>query len=339
MRRLLFQMGFLLLLGSILVLPAAAQTRSGTITMECDLSGQAEGQEAQLWLPYPISDANQKISQVRINGDFAEAAVYTDRTFQTPMLYARWDREAKSRKLVFSFAVERQEVLRRDLPKKEAAWDPADYQPYLAPTSLGPTDGPVRKLAEKITAGKVTVVDKARAIYDWICENMYRDPKTRGCGKGDVCALLETPGGKCADIHSVFVSLARAAGVPSREVFGLRQGKEATTDVTTWQHCWAEFYLPGFGWVPVDPGDVRKKMLQENLAQDNPKTDGYRAYFWGGIDPYRVRLGTGRDLILNPRQTGAPVNYLMYPFAEVGGKPLDWLDPQTFKYQITYREM
>ena len=151
--------------------------------------------------------------------------VYTDRVHGTPMLAVHWEKGAASAKMTFTFAVERQEVLRRDLPLTEAAWNPADYAFYLEPTRLGPTGGEVKKLAEKITAGKTTVLAKALAIYDWVCENMYRDPETRGCGQGDVCALLERPGGKCADISSVYVALARAAGVPSREILGLRLGK------------------------------------------------------------------------------------------------------------------
>jgi transglutaminase-like putative cysteine protease len=254
------------------------------------------------------------------------------------MLYARWDKGAPSRKLAVTMRVERQEVLRRDLPATEAAWDPADYRQYLAPTGLGPIDGEVKKLADRITKGKLGVLAKARAIYDWTCENTYRDPDTRGCGTGDVCALLRKPGGKCADISSVYVALCRAAGVPCREAFGIRLGKKDREDITGWQHCWAEFYLPGYGWVPVDPADVRKAMLVEKLSLDDAKTREYRNYFWGGIDQYRIRLSYGRDLTLNPPQSGTPVNYLMYPFAQVGGKTLDWLDPKSFFYRISYSE-
>lgn len=317
---------------------ASAASRAGTITMDFDLSAHQPGEEVRLWIPYPVSDADQKIDKVRLSGDYAEAAVYTDRTYGTPMLYARWEKGARSRKLTFAFAAERQEVVRRDFPAQEAAWDRADYDRWLAPTRSGPTDGVVQALAERIVKGQTTVLGKARAVYDWVCENMYRDPETRGCGPGDVCSLLERPGGKCADIHSVFVALARAAGVPSREIFGIRQGKTAEQDITGWQHCWAEFYLPGYGWVPVDPGDVRKMMLREKLKPADARTAAYRDYFWGGIDPCRVKLSVGRDLTLGPPQAGVPVNYLMYPFAQVGGMTLDWLDPARFRYTITYRE-
>ncbi len=315
------------------------KTVAGIITMEFDLSGHETEKVVQLWIPYPVTDQYQNISNVKIAGDYAEAAVYTDRTFKTPMFYARWENGSKSRKLNFSFDVERQEVIKQNFPANEASWDPADYSLYLADTSFGPVDGEVKKLADKITAEKTTVLAKAKAIYDWTCENTYRNPKTRGCGSGDVCKLLKDPGGKCVDISSIYVALARSAGVPAREIFGIRQGKKPVQDISKWQHCWAEFYLPGYGWIPVDPADVRKMMLKQNLKLSDSKTKGYRAYYWGGIDPYRIKLGEGRDLTLNPPQLGKPINYLMYPFAQVGDKTLDWLDPTTFKYKITYKQL
>lgn len=317
---------------------SAGNEGSGTITMEFDLSGHKTNEEAQLWIPYPLSDRDQLISKVRVSGDYADSAVYSDPVSSTPTLYARWNKGAASRKLTLSFHVVRQEVMRRDFPAKEAAWDPADYARDLAPTSLGPIDGQVKALADQITKGKTTVLEKAKAIYDWTCENMYRDPNTRGCGPGNVCLLLEKPGGKCTDIHSVFVSLCRAAGVPAREVFGIRLGKKAEEDISTWQHCWAEFYLPGYDWVPVDPADVRKMMLVEKLELADPKTKHYRDYFWGGWDQYRVKLAMGRDLRLNPPQHGAPLNTFGYPYAQIGTETIDWLDPKTFKYTFTFRQ-
>jgi transglutaminase-like putative cysteine protease len=323
----------------VCLVPAAwAGNRAGVVTVEVDLSKQEAGKPTKLWIPYAVSDKYQSVTDVKVSGDYASSAVYTDPVSGTPMLYANWDKNAVSRKLTYSFAVVREEIRMSNLPASEPAWNPADYAEYLEPTTLGPTDGEVLKLSHSITKDKKTVLAKAKAIYDWTCENMYRDPATRGCGKGDVCQLLSKPGGKCTDISSVYIALARAAGVPAREVFGVRLGKKAQEDVTTWQHCWVEFFLPGYGWVPVDPADVRKAMLVEKLELKDAKTKQYREYFWAGIDPYRVKIASGRDLVLNPAQAGPALNTFGYPYAEVGGKAVDFYEPATFSYKITYRD-
>jgi len=318
---------------------AFGKTVSGIITMDFDLSGQAKGKEVKLWIPHPVSDSRQNISMVNITGDYVESTVSTDKIFKTPILFARWGKDATKRRLSFSFRAQRDEVTRPAFPEKEMPWNPDDYAIYLSATQFGPIDGDVKKLADKITRGKTGVLAKAKAIYDWTVENTYRNPKTRGCGTGDVCSLLKDPGGKCTDISSVYVALARAAGVASREISGIRMGKKVAQDITTWQHCWAEFFLPGYGWVSVDPADVRKMMLVYNLKLSDPKIIEFREYFWGGIDPYRIKLGQGRDLILNPPHHGPPVNYLMYPFAQVGEESVDWLDPASFKYAITFNQV
>jgi transglutaminase-like putative cysteine protease len=317
---------------------AGAADRSGVITLEVDLSAQAATGQTRLWIPYPVSDRNQLVTAVQVSGDYDTSGVYTDRVSGTPILYAEWPAGRASRKLAFSFAVNRHEVTRRAIPATEPAWNPADHADYLGATSLGPLNSQVMELAGKITAGKRSTAERAKAIYDWTVENMYRDPDTKGCGRGDVCALLARPGGKCTDISSVFIVLCRAAGVPSREVFGLRLGKKAAEEITTWQHCWAEVFLPGYGWLSVDPADVRKAMLVEKLELDNPRTKEYRDYFWGNLDPYRVALATGRDLVLNPPQDAPPLNTFGYPYAEVGGTPVDFYEPKTFTYRYLYQE-
>ncbi len=319
--------------------PAWATSRSGQVTMEFDLSAQPAGETVRLWIPYPVSDHDQLIDKIRFGGDYAAAGIYTVPENGTPLLYAEWPQGSKSRKLTLVFEVTRKELRRGDFSAREAAWSPADYADYLSSTSIGPTDGTVKELADKIVAGKTTVLERARAIYDWTVENMYRDPETRGCGKGDVCYLLIRPGGKCTDISSVFVALCRAAGVPAREVFGLRLGKQAEQDITTWQHCWSEFFLPGFGWVPADPADVLKAVLVEKIQLTSTRIVELRDFFWGGVDAYRFKLASGRDLVLNPAQSGEPLNTFGYPYAEVGGKPIDFYEPKSFIYRFIFRQL
>jgi transglutaminase-like putative cysteine protease len=314
----------------------SAGSVEGTIIVSVDLSAQPKGEEVSLWLPYPVSSAEQDITHISIEGNHSASAVYTDKTYQVPMLFARWDADAKHRSLTLSFKARRAEISPPDWAVPEPAWNKADHALYLRPTRLAPLEGDVQQLADQITEGKTGVLEKARAIYDWTVNNTYRNPDTIGCGTGDVCALLKNPGGKCADISSIYIALCRAAGVPAREVLGIRMGKKPVQEITTWQHCWAEFFLPGSGWISVDPADVRKKMLVDQLELNDPQIAAAREYYFGGVDAYRIRLGHGRDLLPNPAPEGGAINYLMYPFAQAGGKTLDWLDPQKFRYTITY---
>ncbi len=316
-----------------------AETCSGRVTMRFDLSGHGPDKPVRLWVPYPVSDNYQQISHVEVRGTFDHWAVYTDREFQAPMLYACWGPGAGKKVMVFSFDVTRKERVDKVVSQEAGCMDPSCYARYLRPACSGCASGRLADLAAGITAGKHTVRGKARAIYDWICDHMHRDPGVRGCGNGNVCVLLNLLGGKCVDISSVFVALARTCGIPAREVFGIRLGRDGTTDITGCQHCWAEFYLPGYGWVVVDPADVLKAMLKKGIRPENPEAMRLREYYWGAVDPYRVRLSWGRNLVLNPPQKGPRVNYLMYPFAQAGDVTLDPLDAENFKYTITYRRL
>src|SRR5690606_25262848 len=100
----------------------------------------------------------------------------------------------------------------------------ADRGLFLEATDLMPTDGIVKETADKIVAGAESDLAKARAIYEWIVENCHRDGSVKGCGTGDVASMLHSGnlGGKCADLNSLYVALARASGLPARDVYGIR---------------------------------------------------------------------------------------------------------------------
>ncbi len=233
-------------------------------------------------------------------------------------------------------------------PKKNRA--ELDY--FLQPTKFLPTDGIVKATAIEITKGANTDLEKARAIYEWIVENTFRNPKTRGCGLGDIHFMLESKdlGGKCADLNPLFVGLARASGLPARDVYGIRDAKSelgykslgpSTANVTKAQHCRAEVYLAEYGWVPVDPADVRKVVLEEppgNLRLGDETVKKARARLFGSWEMNWMAYNFAHDVTL-PGSIGAPIAFFMYPQAETPDGRLDCLDPDDFKYEITSREI
>lgn len=237
-------------------------------------------------------------------------------------------------------------------PGKPVKASHAELEHNLQPTALLPVDGIVKQTADEITGGKTTDVEKARAIYEWIVENTFRDPKTRGCGLGDIRFMLETKdlGGKCADLNSLYVGLARASGLPARDAFGIRVAKSelgykslgaSSENVTKAQHCRAEVYLRDYGWIPVDPADVRKVVLEEppgNRPLDDDMVKRARARLFGSWEMNWVAFNFAHDVAL-PGSTGKPVGFLMYPQAETDNGRLDSLDAANFKYEITAKEI
>jgi len=235
---------------------------------------------------------------------------------------------------------------------KATGENPASLEHFLRPTKLLPTDGIVKDAATRITRDSKTDIEKARAIYEWIVENTFRDPKTRGCGVGDIRFMLESGnlGGKCADLNALFVGLARASGLAARYVPGIRIAKSelgykslgvSSADVTKAQHCRAEVYLQGFGWTPVDPADVRKVVLEEppgNRPLDDDMVKKARARLFGSWEMNWMAYNFAHDVTL-PGSNGAPVGFLMYPQAETAEGRLDSLDPESFHYEIMTREI
>jgi transglutaminase-like putative cysteine protease len=236
-------------------------------------------------------------------------------------------------------------------PSKAPRADREELEHFLRPTKLLPTDGIVKATASEITKGGKTDVEKARAIYEWIVGNTFRNPKTRGCGVGDIRFMLESKdlGGKCADLNALYVGLARAAGLPARDVYGIRVAKSemgykslgaSSEKVTKAQHCRAEVYLADYGWVPVDPADVRKVVLEEppgNRLLDDEMVKKARARLFGSWEMNWMAYNFAHDVAL-PGSNGAPVAFFMYPQAETADGRLDSLDPDNFKYEITSTE-
>jgi len=307
----------------------------------------------RVWLPLPLmpdTDYQKSLGQTW-TGNAAAARVYREDKYGAAIFYAEWPGGGSGPVVeVTSRFATRDRMVDVDKPGPNAAPEArAALATYRESTRLIRTDGIVRKTSQQITKGIEGDVDKARAIYEWIVENTFRDPKVKGCGVGDIRAMLESGnlGGKCADLNALFVGLARAAGLPARDVYGIRVADSAefkclgkSGDVTKAQHCRAEFYTPSLGWVPVDPADVRKVVLEERggIPLDDPTTKRARAKLFGQWEMNYLAYNYAHDLkLLNSKDD--PIAFLMYPQAETGAVRKDSLDPDTFKYRITSREL
>jgi transglutaminase-like putative cysteine protease len=317
-------------LGAGLVSPVpgpAPQTRVFEFTYRAQITQVPDGtKELRVWLPNPSTDAHQEIYDLQVSSP-ASAVAHKEARFGNSILFVSIrDPKPAPITIELKFKVRRSEYIRKDFVEYKAVstgrLDPA-VADFLKPDRLVPLNDRIKSLAVEVTAGKTTDLEKARAIYDYTLANMKYDKSGEGWGHGDIIFACDAKHGNCTDFHALFIGLCRASGIPARFSIGFPlPEKRGEADIAGY-HCWAEFYLRGYGWVPVDASEAWK----------HPEK---REYFFGAHDENRVQFSTGRDLVLEPKQAGQPLNYFVYPYAEADGK---LLDSQSLKSQFHFKDL
>lgn len=274
----------------------------------------------EIWIPVPHDDAFQTISHFDVDSDFLyqiQTGAFGNRILHLKLGGALLNRRAVM--LTMRFVVKRREHLGLPVAGNKLEHD-HDMQRWLGPDRLVPLDDKIRIWAQEVVdaAGAKSDIDKARAIYNHIVATVKYDKSGQGWGRGDIYYACETRRGNCTDSHAIFIGYARALGIPARFSIGLPLPRERGQGVIAGYHCWAEFYSMGMGWIPVD-------------ASEAVKDPARREYFFGAHDENRVEFSRGRDLILTPQQHGEPLNYFVYPYVEVDGKPYTQVK-STFRY-------
>jgi transglutaminase-like putative cysteine protease len=333
--------------------PEPGAERTFELTTRVDLASLEGG--AHVFVPAPARDFAgwARTHGTSFTGNAGHMALASDPQSGAKFVEAAWTGgdagvlEVTSRVSTRDRAVD----LSRPAGTVAAPLSHAERMLYLASTDKVPLDGIVRQTSDAIVAGRATELEKVQAIYQWVVDHTYRNPLTRGCGACAVETMLESGdmGGKCADINPLFVGLVRAQGIPARDVFGIRVAASRfgyhslganSPDVSKAQHCRSEVYLNGYGWVPIDPADVRKVVLEEppgHLAMTDPKVVAARKTLIGAWEGNWVPYNAAMDVRLPGADASIP--FLMYPRGKVGGRRLDDLDPASFRYSITAREI
>lgn len=304
---------------------------------------------SKVWIPLPSVDSDwQRSIRSDWSGNPKSIRVDADSQYSAKYLVAEFDGSAPPELEVVSRVQTRDRAI--DWSQPQSAKESTDkLKQWTRSTSLIPTDGIVRITATQIVAGARSDLEKVQRIYDWIIVSTYREPKVRGCGTGDIKAMLETKnfGGKCGDINGLFVGLCRAAGVPARDAYGLRLSPSVfgykelggnPVSLKGAQHCRAEVYLRKYGWVAMDPADVGKVMRLETGTwikdPDHPVVAPVRKALFGGWEGNWMAYNFAHDVSLPGSSTGK-VGFFMYPQAEINGQAVDPLAPDAFRYTIT----
>ncbi|MEM7309357.1 MAG: transglutaminase-like domain-containing protein [Planctomycetota bacterium] len=287
---------------------------------------EAAADTARLWIPVPVDNDAQDVSQAEVllraegPGGTRDARLPLNEPFE--LTVGEGERAlhvthadlgggagrsvcveapgGEALTLVLSF-----EVLRRATGGGGAATED-ELRAALEPDTYVPLDGKVAAVAGSLATADDPAAT-ARALYDHTLERMrYEKPVGGSWGRGDAEWACDSRHGNCTDFHSYFLGLARVKGIPARFEMGFSvpaRGDEASVGG---YHCWA-FFWDGERWVPVDISEADKHPERAE-------------FYFGALDPDRVTMTGGRDLVLDPPAAQGPLNFFVYPYAEVDGK-------------------
>jgi len=265
-----------------------------------------------VWLPYPQTDVNQTIRQVTIRAPGA-VTIGREPVHGNEALFYHQDHPKGPVELTLEVT-----ATRRENAGEPDVLSPAAAKQYLGAEPLVPLDGPVQALALEATHGKRGDAAKARGIYEKVTSMMKYDKSGSGWGRGDALFACDARRGNCTDFHALIIGMARSQGIPARFGIGFSLPETRGTGEIPGYHCWAEIYVRGCGWVPVDSSEAAKAIAKGDLAKKD--------YYYGHHDENRIEFSRGRNLMLVPAQNGGPLNFFVYPYAEVDGKKHEGID-------------
>ena len=301
--------------------------------------------QARLWLP--LAQYKDTLWERSLGhswqGNFEKAGIYRDPVADMEVFYADWAEGVANPQLEFVSQIATQDR-HFDITRRGAVAERTEVlRRCLQSTSRVPIDGIVRHTAERAIGRVKDPLAQGKAIYEWVVENTVYDPLPKSVGNVNIGTMLEggNLAGRSGDIALLFVALCRSLGIPARPVFGLRIDSSrlfgslgASGKLTNAQHCRAEFYTPGYGWIPVDPADVRKAIRDERLSSFDPKLTVLKKLLFGFWEMNWISFNAAQDVSLRG-SSAKTLPFLIYPQVETADGRFDSLDGDRLNYQVS----
>jgi transglutaminase-like putative cysteine protease len=265
-----------------------------------------------LWLPLPASHEFQTVTNIRLSASHPYQ-ILLDESFKNRFLYIEIEgeeaiRALKRKKPWLEIKATITRYARSTLDTPFTMHNPrGDLARFLAPSSLIPIDGPIAVEALATIGEETDPLNQAQLLYNNIVSTVRYDKTGEGWGKGDALYACDVRTGNCTDFHSLFIGEARSLDIPARFIMGFPLPATQKEGILDTYHCWAEFFVPTKGWVPIDASEAHKNPAKHN-------------FFFGGLDQHRIEFTMGRDIPL-PRSASGVLNYSIFPHLEVNGKP------------------
>ncbi len=262
------------------------------------------------WIPIPPSNPQQHLEGFSLEGNWLYT-ILTETEYGNQFIHLDLSQavleNGNDLSVIITFRVKRKSYPPLEQMREVKPISQAYLTRFLAPDRLVPIDGIIAAEARRVAGGAKTPIAQAKLLYSHIVDSITYNKTGKGWGRGDALFVCNSRAGNCTDFHSLFIGEARALGIPARFLMGLLLPEGKNEGEIPGYHCWAEFYVKGKGWIPIDAAEASKSSQK-------------REALFGRLDVNRVEFTIGRDIKL-PRASIAPLNYVIYPHIELNGQP------------------
>jgi hypothetical protein len=259
------------------------------------------------WMPIAHSDQEQEITDFSVRAPFA-IHINTGPVYGNRMIHIAADRVRPGDRAILKYTIKR----------KTAGTISLDDDPSLHNrlTRREAWNEEIKVFTDKVVGSTKDPVSIGRKVYDALVDNLTYDKDIPGCGEGISTWTFKNKRGRCDDFHALFRTMMIYRGVPVRWEQGISLPLPSLiTETGEFEgdcygaHCWMRFYIGDGKWMPVDASEAAKRKEM-------------REYYFGTLSPNRFKVSTGRDITLNPKQMGDPLNNFPYAYGEFGGIPM-----------------
>lgn len=305
---------------------AFAEARRFEFRYDVAISGiEAGSGPVDVFVPLPVEDAGQFVLETILSGTL-EGRIEREPVYGNRFFRGRVERATGETIEVSLRAVVERRAESHPAPAHVAALSDAErveHERFLAASDTVVVGHAILEpiLAEiRAAAASSDKADIARAIYDWVVDNVEYKKIGTGWGNGDTFWACSERYGNCTDFHALLISLARTEGIPARFEMGFPIPDDSPAGEIAGYHCWVELYLPETGWFPIDASEASRHPERREL-------------FFGTHRADRLHMTTGRDLRLGDAHRDRELSYFVYPYVEVDGKRYEGEIERRFSYR------
>ena len=266
------------------------------------------GDKVDIWIPLPGSDDEQEITGLSVSSPHA-FNINEERYYGNRMIYSGQKILKKDDNITITYSIRRKTA-------GTITDEGEDFKKHLLLTDREKWDENITSFADEVVGAEKSPIEIGRKIFYALADTLTYDKEIPGCGEGRSVWTFKNKRGRCDDFHALFRTMMIYKGVPARWEQGIALPYPSVISKSgkfegdcTGAHCWIRFYTGEGNWLPVDVSEANKRK-------------DLKDYFFGTLSPNRFKVSTGRDIVLNPRQAGDPLNSFPYTYAESDGVPL-----------------